>query len=43
MLRLSDRISSVLNRKGRQIWSVTTKQTVCDTQPEASSVVADLR
>ena len=28
MLRLSDRISSVLNRKGREIWSVTPEQTV---------------
>jgi CBS domain-containing protein len=28
MLRLSDRISSVLNRKGRGIWSVTPEQTV---------------
>src|SRR5712672_1811533 len=28
MLRLSDRISTVLNRKGREIWSVTPEQTV---------------
>src|SRR5260370_12127210 len=28
MVRLSDRISSVLNRKGREIWSVTPEQTV---------------
>ena len=28
MLRLSDRIGSVLNRKGREIWSVTPEQTV---------------
>src|ERR1700747_3778725 len=28
MLRISDRISSVLNRKGREIWSVTPEQTV---------------
>src|SRR3981081_3332766 len=28
MLKLSDRISSVLNRKGREIWSVTPEQTV---------------
>jgi CBS domain-containing protein len=28
MLRLSDRISSVLNRKGSEIWSVTPEQTV---------------
>jgi CBS domain-containing protein len=28
MLRLSDRISSVLNHKGKEIWSVTPEQTV---------------
>ena len=30
MLRLSDRISSVLKRKGKEIWSVTPEQTVYD-------------
>jgi CBS domain-containing protein len=28
MLKLSDRIGSVLNRKSREIWSVTPEQTV---------------
>ena len=30
MLRLSDRISSVLKRKGKEVWSVTPEQTVYD-------------
>ena len=30
MLRLSDTISSVLKRKGKEIWSVTPEQTVYD-------------
>src|SRR5258707_12302130 len=37
MVRLSERISSVLDRQGREIWTVTTEQTVL----EANERMAD--